>query len=355
MSTRASSHSTDRAGAGVHLVGSVPLVDAETVFRTVSRRLGSRLRRAPDGETGPRTNWIEWQIPLLGADPALTVVPPDPDHYRPLPRVTFAPGRAASDVELPSLGYADAALSSYEIFRRLRDQGALPRSWRFQVCLPTPLATVALFVAPEAQPSFEPIYEQRMLAELDRIATAIPHGDLAVQWDTAVEFGVLEGLFPVWFDAEAGILERLARIGTAVPVDVELGYHLCYGDAEHRHFIEPKDAGQLVSIANAVIARLDRAVQWIHLPVTRGRMDDDYVAPLAGLRLGEATELYLGLVHLTDGLDGARSRIAAARGVLPSFGVATECGFGRRPAETVDPLLRLHLQVADELDLASRA
>jgi len=34
---------------GVHLLGSVPLENAEEVFRTVSSILGGRLRRIPDG------------------------------------------------------------------------------------------------------------------------------------------------------------------------------------------------------------------------------------------------------------------------------------------------------------------
>ena len=37
---------------------------------------------------------------------------------------------------------------------------------------------------------------------------------------------------------------------------------------------------------------------------------------------------YLGLVHRTDGLDGARRRLAAAKKVVTDFGIATECGFG---------------------------
>ncbi len=34
---------------GAHLIGSVPLSDAETVFRTVAAELGPYLRYLPDG------------------------------------------------------------------------------------------------------------------------------------------------------------------------------------------------------------------------------------------------------------------------------------------------------------------
>jgi len=37
----------------------------------------------------------------------------------------------------------------------------------------------------------EPAYEAAMFAELDQIAAAIPHHELAIQWDVAVEFGIL--------------------------------------------------------------------------------------------------------------------------------------------------------------------
>ena len=57
----------------------------------------------------------------------------------------------------------------------------------------------------------------------------------------------------------------------------------------------------------------------------------------------------IGLVHATDGEEGARRRIAAARKVVPKFGIATECGMGRRPAEQIDGLLALHATLAKSL------
>ncbi len=49
-----------------------------------------------------------------------------------------------------------------------------------------------------------------------------------------------------------------------------------------------------------------------------------------------------GLVHYTDGVEGTRKRIEAAQRVVTDFGVATECGFGCRPVETIPDLLRIH-------------
>ena len=56
-----------------HLVGSIPLPDAETVFRTVSQALGSFIRRIPDGETGDRSRWIWFQRAMLESHPDMEV------------------------------------------------------------------------------------------------------------------------------------------------------------------------------------------------------------------------------------------------------------------------------------------
>ena len=91
----------------------------------------------------------------------------------------------------------------------------------------------------------------------------------------------------------------------------------------------------------------DGHVDFIHLPVPRGRDDDAYFAPLKDLALTPGTELILGLVHHTDGVAGARRRIAAAEKVVSGFGIGTECGFGRRAESTIADLLRIHAEVAD--------
>src|SRR5678816_3549872 len=82
----------DLAASGVHLVGSVPLASSEAVFRAVADALGERLRRIPDGETGPRSDWIVWQLPVFTTQRQFEVVPPSAESWRPLPRVRLADG-----------------------------------------------------------------------------------------------------------------------------------------------------------------------------------------------------------------------------------------------------------------------
>jgi len=254
------------------------------------------------------------------------------------------------DVEGPiafgRLGYADAALESWEIFQRALSNEEVSREARFQVSLPTPFAVVGQYVELGSQAAVEAGYKAQLFAELDEIQGAIPHERLALQWDVAVEFAVLEGLRPVYFEpVREGLIARLIEDVNRVARDVQIGLHLCYGDAGHKHFKEPEDTRHLVDVANAVAARVSRPIHWIHMPVPRDRADDAYFAPLEALRLSPDTELYLGLVHMTDGLEGSCARMAAAKKVIGTFGVATECGFGRRSPETVADLLHLHKEL----------
>jgi hypothetical protein len=336
---------------GVHLVGSVPLGSAEEVFRRVATVLGDRLRRIPDGETGPRSDWIGWQYPVFSSRPQFEPgVPGASSSYRALPQLRLRSGVAADGLGFDELGYASAAMSSHRIYARLKEEGVIPAGCRFLVSLPTPLAPVSAFVALEHQADLEPVYEAQMAREVERILDAIPPGDLAIQWDARYEFAMLDGAVAVWFgDVRAGILERLLRLGRHVPAEVELGYHLCYGDDEHGHFSEPQDSKDLVAVANALGAGLQRPLNWIHMPVPESRDDDGWFAPLRELTLAPETELYLGLVHPSDRDEGALRRITAARRHVARFGVATECGWGRGTAEAVMGLLELHRGVSAPL------
>ncbi|WP_217441577.1 hypothetical protein [Nocardia barduliensis] len=313
--------------------------------------MGAHLKRIPDGETGVRDNWVVWQLPKMQAHPDLQTVPPPSPEYGPSERVRPRPGVDAASIDFGPLGYAEAALESWQVFRQLREDGTVPAGIRFQVSLPSPIAVIGAFVA-GPQGELEQRYEARLLDELAVIVDAIPPEDLAVQWDAAVEFAIFEGIFPSWFGSDyptqlEEVGQRLIRLGAAVPNPVELGYHLCYGDFGHRHFAEPADTGRLAAVAGRVLAGLERPVNWIHLPVPRSRTDAGYFEPLADLALPSETDLYLGLVHATDGRAGALQRIEAARGVIAEFGIATECGMGRRPPDQIPALFDLHAELAD--------
>ncbi|MEM9775040.1 MAG: hypothetical protein AAF902_10695 [Chloroflexota bacterium] len=333
---------------GIQLVGSVPLEDSGSVFDLASSLLGQHLHRIPDGETGERSNWVRWQFAVLAETPQLETVTYSAGKYgKSTTQVKLRSGYSAEDIEFGPLGYSEAAISSYAEFAKQKQAGKIPASVRFQVSLPTPLAPLQFYVAAEDRAEIEPIYEAKLLRELEEIVEAIPASELAIQWDTAVEFGILEGVFPTFLvDPPSAILDRLVRLGNSVPAEVELGYHLCYGDSGHKHFVEPKDTAHLVNVANGIANGLKRPLNWVHLPVPKERFDQAFYLPLQSLSLHAETELYLGLIHDTDGVEGTQKRIEAALKVIDEFGLATECGFGRRPSETVPDLMQIHAAVA---------
>lgn len=339
----------------VHLVGSVDLPSETEVFTSVVNALGEHLKRIPDGETGERRGWIAWQMPKLAQNAFLESVvvkvqrKAGETEYAEDHRNAFRlrPGTSRADMEFAPLGYAQAALRSYATFSRLKESGAIPPGLRFQVCLPTPLAIIAAFIQPESQRDIEAAFTERMLEELREILAAIPHDQLAIQWDCAVEFFVLEMGVPAPFDdPRKGIIERLAALGGAVPSDVELGYHFCYGDLNHKHFKEPTDMRLMCELARDLFEATPRPVSWLHMPVPRDRNDDAYFAPLAQLSIPRGTELYLGLVHHTDGVEGTLRRMTTAARHCASFGIGAECGMGRRPPGQTEALLEIHRRAA---------
>jgi len=343
--------------AGAHLVGSVNLPTAAEVFRTVAEHLGDDIDHIPDGEVGERYYWLQFQTRRFDETPGLVRLGDTPFLIRGEfdQRPFGLDGTVeAEDLRFPDLGYATAAMESFATFTRLQEEGVIPPGTRFQVSLPTPAAVVGVFFAPHVRAAVEPVYTRALYAELRRIADAIPHDAFQVQWDTAVEFAWLERavlggvvLAPWWEDVLDGVLLRLVDAAAHVPTDVPVGFHLCYGDVEEAHFVQPADAGVLASVVRGLLARSPRTIAYLHLPVPIERDDAAYFAPLADLALPEGTELYLGLVHHEDGVEGALRRIDAASSAVPRFGVATECGLGRGPAERMVPLLDLHRQVLE--------
>lgn len=334
----------------LHLVGSVPLPDSEAVFRACAQSMGDFLPRLPDGETGERLDYIGWQSDLFLNHPQFEAVPRS-GGWSPRLRARLKPGVRAEDVTFDNLGYADVAIASYADFAKLKGQGVIRSDCRFMVAVPSPLGPVAAWLAPEVQAGLMAAYEKALVSEVRRMCAAIPHDQLAIQWDApheilAIEQALLDGKDGA--AAAAPLYERLIRVGDLVPPAVQMGYHWCYGDFGHKHRLEPPTLARSVDATNAMNAGVHRPVNWFHMPVPRGRSDEAYFAPLTGVEPSDAV-LYLGLLHLTDGYDGTMGRIATAKRSLSAFGIATECGFGRRDSSTVMDLLALHGRVAQAL------
>ena len=204
------------------------------------------------------------------------------------------------------------------------------------------MASGYMYVSPSALAAYLPVYERSLQAALKQIVDAIPRRDLSIQWDVCQEVLIFEQYFPHRpATYKTDIFTELSRLGDAVPADVECGYHLCYGSPRDAHLVMPNDTAILVEIANGLIDRMGRRLDFLHLPVPQDRIDDAYCVPLNGLHLPPGTTLYLGLIHHDDAA-GDQARIAAASCHVPSFGVATECGWGRGDPERIPDLLAAH-------------
>jgi hypothetical protein len=150
-------------------------------------------------------------------------------------------------------------------------------------------------------------------------------------------------------------LQALAELSPSVPDGAWLGLHVCYGSLQHRegespdsaHYTPIRDLGTGVEMLNRGVVACGRRVDFVHMPVQLADLRDGHYAPLDRLDVGDA-RVYLGLIDSSDGLDGALERIALAARHLDDFGVATPCGWGRRPpSERVEDLLALNAEVAD--------
>lgn len=338
----------------VHLVGTVPMASSREVFERIGTKLAPYLRRVPDGETGVRGYWITSQARVLHYHPSFEPADHDwtPESGAPpesaAPKYRLRKGVDPRTLKLSSFGYGEFARESYQDFKRAKAAGVIRGDTRFQVCLPTPLAFYLGIVAPECREAVAPAMEARVAEELSNILAAVPHHELAIQWDVCLEIYIWEGVREIFFaDPKQGCIDRLIALGDLVPEPVELGYHFCYGDFKHAHAVEPKDAGNMVTMANAIAAGMRRDVDFFHFPVPRDRDDDAYFAPLRGLQIDAETEVILGLVHHTDGEAGTRRRMAAADRALPQgYGIATECGWGRRDKATIPALIDIHAACA---------
>lgn len=344
-----------RAPRTVHLVGSVPMADAEAVFRALAAQLGPHLKWLPDGETGARLDWITWLEPIFAASPALE---PSGKHFRvhpgasPHTRYALRPGERIEDVTFDNLFYAQNAIASFATFARLKREGVIPAHVKFQCDLVPAHSVLWLYIEDELQAALDPVYNAAVKREIDKLAAAIPAHELAIQFDVAsAVFARLERAQASSYGATkaetqqrfAGILVDLA---SHVPAGIDLLFHFCYGDAGHKHVVEPTDMADMVAMANLLSARIARPIELIHMPVPRSRDDDAYFEPLRGLHLKPGTALSLGLIHHTDGIDGTCRRLATACKHVADFAIATECGFGRRPPETIPRLIELHAEAA---------
>jgi len=329
--------------SGVHFNGSVNLPDAETVMCELAARVGDLAHAYPDGETGDRGNWVYFQLPRLQAAKGIVDAGTREVAGDDFPQVRLA-DHARPEHVVFSIGYADAYAASYQTFRRLRSQSTIPAAMRFQVQYPTPLAVVRVWFDPRDHERVLPAYERALFADLAALLATIPHGDVQVQWDVAVEMGIAErggiGL----------VAPQLARCVNQVPPDVLAGMHLCYGDYKHQHAAEPESLRTQVELANATRQQASRSIDFLAFTVPQYQDGEGYFAPLADLQ-AHPGQAYFGIVpyYPDRQAPGTTARqVHMIDRYVADWGVCTECGMGRVQPGDVPRLLDLHRAIVAE-------
>src|SRR4051812_35108672 len=175
----------------IHFVGSIPLPDGRTVFRTLSEVAGKHVIRLPDGETGIRKEWIRFLHDVFEKHPAIelaTDVPPfkfvqwDGKVVLEIPRRRVKTGMTPKAEDFKT-GYAGMAIESWRLFDRMQQEGEIPTGVKFQMTLPTPIAPTYNSMVPGSRQKLLPALTQHFLGEVAKVAETVPNDRLAIQWD----------------------------------------------------------------------------------------------------------------------------------------------------------------------------
>ena len=202
------------------------------------------------------------------------------------------------------------------------------------------------------QEMFFPVYADAIAAEVRDIARTVDRDDLVIQYDVAVEFGVLTASFPAAGNLaeKQYIVEALQQALEDVPAGVERGLHLCYGDYKHRHFLAPHDLSLLVRL----IKRSRRGGRRLrpHAGRSRDRPRQRLLRAAARPRVVPSASLWASsTTRATRSARSTSSRRQSAGSGGTTFEVATECGMARIDERgpggpTLERLLTLHAEVA---------
>jgi hypothetical protein len=366
------------ADSDVLLVGSLPYQTAEESFRAAGSALRGHAGWLPDGEPGPRQMWVGMMLELVfSKHPDIDETKAPPDHQiAESPEEGEGAESASGDgpgeelegmwlfrvkpgrkIRFDDLKYGAFAKESYDVFRRLRDEGAVSPDVRFQMSVPSPHSSIdGCFDDPDQWPDLYDAYIAGIRGEIRKALETIPADDLVIQWDVALEFLDLflgeKKWLRFWpkltaeekFQRHAAQLDELWQ---EIPDETLLGIHWCFGTWGGWPMADLPDLDLCVRMSNEAKRRFRRRLDYVHMPVVR-EPDEAFFAPLDQLDIGD-TKLFLGMVHHTDGIEEFRRRRDLARKHASSFGIGSVCGYGRLHPDELPDVLRIHAADAAEL------
>lgn len=289
--------------SNVHLIGDFPIDGHAAIFELCNTELGDRLLFFPAGRL------------TEGAQP----------------------GISSQENNLGS-----HAAAAFETFRRMKDEDSLPRQARMSV------ASWATFDGSAPDPELAENQTGPLVAEIsDLFSSSSGHtSELGVQIN--IPFAGLAEL--VQGDDKSIAAERLekvvVRLVNAIPREAAAILHFSCRDGANFK-IESVHLAEMAELVTSVLKATARPVELIHVPIPLTVPDEAFLSPLRKFMLPDTTRLCLGLVHLSDGFDGAMRRVELARHHVSGFAFAARSGFASRSPGSLAEFLQLHARVAD--------
>ena len=172
-------------------------------------------------------------------------------------------------------------------------------------------------------------------SETETIVSHIPHEQLAIQWDLAIENRFVErrlaqeGLEQAREEARARCASPRRRSAARSPRTWPSASIPASAPSTAGRAGVPPISRVTVLLLNAACSASGRPVDFVHFPTTRAE-DERYFRPLGELAVGGA-RVYVGAIHHDHGPGGLGAQLDLVRRVLPEFGLAAPCGWGRAP------------------------
>mgnify|MGYP001165309865 CR=1 FL=1 len=344
----------------IHLVGIVPIDNSEEIFKICGDYVGKYLISIPEGEIKYDENFSSSQKGnILISHPDLeSLTISDPSFinnfcchslFSSKSFSTFKFKAGVKFIRLDNLSYFDDIIKSYRTFHKLRDIGVIPPDLRFQISLPTPLTAMG-FLFRDAD-DFERMAASFIYStanEIEKIFRFIPSRDLAIQWNIYFETLDINGLIKWSPNGNPWVRfsEQILPISMKIPNDALLGFHFCYGELNNLVESIPSFLSNIVSMANVVSLGSGRSIDWIHLPISLGKINDDYFNPLKELDKS-IKRINLGLINVSEGIDSIMEKIELVKKVKIDFGVSTPCCISIKNSNDLITQLEMHKIIAN--------
>jgi len=300
-----------RSNTRIHLVGDFPLHSGGEIYELCHAKLDARLLHYPDTHIVDGDDISRW---LVEADGASLL------HH---------------------------ARASLEALDALKNAAVLPSGVRATLSLAAPFQITRFAKTGDRVPN-DAAYAAWLMTEIERIVTDIPSSrtDLAIQIKLPfADLAEAAGTDTANDTLSDTLLDSVTNIIDAVSETIPVAVHMnCRDGAGFK--IQPEHFANMVALSNRLKGRCVRRIDLVHIPVPLVVSDESFFAPLRRLALRPESRLCLGLIHLSDGLDGAMRRVKLARAGFPEFAVAARSGFAAREPAVIADFLKLHADVA---------